>query len=115
MCCILYTVYLIIDDSIHGHSDAVLGEDLLRRNIKGHRPQVNNLDGVHARDDEEEAGTNCSASLHSAQAEDHSSLVLLYTKLYKYKSKKSKSQQQQKNYKGLACDHCQETLRKICD
>ena len=79
------TVYLIIDNS-HGHSDAVLGEDLLRRNIKRHRPQVNNLDGVHARDDEEEAGTNCSASLHSAQAEDHSSLILLHTILFKDKS-----------------------------
>ena len=88
------TVYLIIDDSINSHGDTVLGEDLLRRNIKGHRPQVNNLDGVHARDDEEEAGTNCSASLHSAQAEDHSSLILLQTILFKDKSQQSKTQEQ---------------------
>ena len=86
------TVYLIIDNSINSHSDTVLGEDLLRRNIKGHRPQVHNLDGVHARDDEEEAGTNCSASLHSAQAEDHSSLVLLQTQLFKYKTMHSTGQ-----------------------
>ena len=69
--------YLIIDHSIHGHSDAVLGKNLLRRNIKADSPEVHHLYGVHAGDDEEQARTNCSSSLHPAKAEDHGSLVLL--------------------------------------
>ena len=30
---------LVVADGIHGHSDAVLGEDLLRRHVEGHRPE----------------------------------------------------------------------------
>ena len=29
---------VVVDDGVDGHGDAVLGEDLLRRHVKRHRP-----------------------------------------------------------------------------
>ena len=59
------------------HGNAVLGEDLLGRDIKGDGPQVHGHDRVQAGDDEEQPGTNSSTLLDFPQPEYDGPLVLL--------------------------------------
>ena len=57
--------YLVINYSIHSHSNTVLGQYFLWRNIKGDSSEVNNLYAIHAGDDEKQSRANCSTSLNS--------------------------------------------------
>ena len=51
---------VIVDHSVHRHGDRVLGQHLLRWNIKADSPHVHDPTLVNARDDEEQARSNCS-------------------------------------------------------
>ena len=85
---------VVVDDGVDADGDAVAGEDLLGGDVEGDGPEVDHRDGVDAGEDEEEAGTNHPASLHSeaqnaialelsqfsaspAEPEDDGTLVLL--------------------------------------
>ena len=46
---------LYVDNGIHGHRYRVLGQDLLRWHVERDRAQVDDLNGVYAGYDEEEA------------------------------------------------------------
>merc|ERR1719510_2637093 len=67
---------VVVNNSVNLHSHRVLGQDLLRGDIKGDGPQVDNLDFINAGDDEEQARTNSSPLLQSSKPEDNGSLVL---------------------------------------
>ena len=69
--------HLVVDHSVHGDGDTVLGQDLLGRDIEGDSPQVHLDDGVYAGDDGEQAGTHRASLLNLAKPEDHSSLIFL--------------------------------------
>jgi len=54
-----------------------LGEYFLWRNVKRDSPKVHHLAVINAGDDEEEAGTHCSALLDSPKAENNCPFVFL--------------------------------------
>ena len=49
----------------------------LRRYVVGNGPEVDFHDGVHAGDDEEEAGTDCLAAVDTAEAEYDGTFIFL--------------------------------------
>ena len=53
--------YLVVHDGVDEDGDAVLGEDLLWRDLVGGRPHVDLLVDVHAGDDEEHPRTSGSS------------------------------------------------------
>ena len=53
--------HLVVHDGVDEDGDAVLGEDLLWRDLVGGRPHVDLLVDVHAGDDEEHPGTSGSS------------------------------------------------------
>ena len=70
-------VDLVVDHSVHGDGDTVLGENLLGRDIKGDSSQVNLDDVVNTGDDGEQAGAHRTSLFNLAEPEDHSSLIFL--------------------------------------
>ena len=73
----LMHLHLIVHDGVDEDSDAVLGEDLLWRDLVGGRPHVDLLVNVHAGDDEEHPGTSGSSSKKPSKSEDHCSFIFL--------------------------------------
>merc|ERR1719209_2128518 len=69
--------HLVVHDGVDKHCHAVLGQDLLRRDLIGHRPHVNLLKDVDARDDKEDARTSSSSCEKPTKTEDHRSFVFL--------------------------------------
>ena len=59
----------VVDDSIDGDGDRVLGEDLLGRHVEGDGPEVGDDNVVHAGDDEEQTGSHGTSLLDSSQPE----------------------------------------------
>ena len=70
--------HLVVHDGVDEDSDAVLGEDLLGRDLVGGGPHVDLDVDVHAGDHEEDAGPRGAARQEAAEAEDDGSLVLLH-------------------------------------
>ena len=69
--------HLEVDHSVNGDSDAVLGQDLLGRDIEGDEPQVHGDDVIDAGEDGEQTRAHGAALLDPSEPEDHSSLVFL--------------------------------------
>ena len=69
--------HLEVDHSVHGDSDAVLGQNLLGRDIEGDEPQVHGHDVIDAGEDCEQTRAHGTALLDPSEPEDHSSLVFL--------------------------------------
>ena len=69
--------YLEVDHSVHGDGDAVLGQDLLWRDIEGDEPEVHGDDVIDAGEDGEQPRAHGASLLDSSEPEDHSSLILL--------------------------------------
>merc|ERR1719209_1617859 len=69
--------HLVVHDGVDKHCHAVLGQDLLRRDLIGHGPHVNLLKDVNARDDEEDARTSSSSCEEPTKPEDHCPFVFL--------------------------------------
>ena len=69
--------HLVVHDGVDEDGDAVLGEDLLWRDLVGWSPHVDLLVDVDAGDDEEHPGTSGSSWQETTKAEDDSSLVFL--------------------------------------
>ncbi len=68
----------VVDNGIYFDCDRVPGEDFLRWHIEGHGPQVDGVHGIHTRQYKEEAWAYGMVTTVTSQAENHSSLVLLY-------------------------------------
>ena len=66
-----------VNHGVHGDSNAVFCENLLRRDVEGDEPQVHSDDVVNAGKDCEEAGTHGATLLNPPEPEDHGSLVFL--------------------------------------
>ena len=69
--------HLEVDNSVHGDGDAVLGQNLLGRDIEGDEPEVHGDDIIDAGEDGEQPRAHSTALLDPSEPEDHSSLVLL--------------------------------------
>ena len=69
--------HLEVDHSVHGDSDAVLGQNLLGRDIEGDEPQVHGDDVIDAGEDGEQTRAHGTALLDPSESEDHGSLVFL--------------------------------------
>ena len=69
--------HLVVHDGVDEDSDAVLGEDLLGRDLVGGGPQVDLDVGVHAGDREEDPRAPRPARHQPAQPEDDCSFILL--------------------------------------
>ncbi len=67
----------VVDDRVHPDGDRVPGQDLLRGHVERDRAQVHHRDGVHAGEDEEEAGSDRAALAGAPEAENDGALVLL--------------------------------------
>ena len=70
-------LHLVVDHGVHSDSDAILGQDLLGRDIECDSSQVHLNDGVNAGDDGEQARPHGAALLNLAEPEDHGSLIFL--------------------------------------
>jgi hypothetical protein len=73
---------LVVDDGVDGHSDAVLGQDLLGWYVEGDGPQVADCHRVHAGGNEEQAGTHRPSPLNATEPKDDCSLVFLIKHYY---------------------------------
>ena len=77
----------VVDDGVHGDSDTVPTQYLLRGNIKCHSSQVNFLEMINAGENEEYSRAFSSSCPQAAQPEDDCSFIFLYNLKHSVKVK----------------------------
>ena len=71
----------VVDDGVDSHRDRVPGENLLGRDVKADRPQINLLVVINAGEDKKYPRAFGSSSSQPSKTKNNGSLILLYNLL----------------------------------